>query len=117
MDDGYTEWENEMEQKSRYFKTAADVYYWLYEGWAVYDDPWEAMLSCSVTSPKYCGGDCWTQWKHDHYVGHKNVEERALKDPYTRSYLKRFGLLPEVDEVDTSNVDAVQEMDSGQTLK
>jgi len=52
------------------------------------------MLYCNVTSPKYRGGNWWKRWKHDHYVGHEDVEERALKDPYTRSYLKRFGLLP-----------------------
>lgn len=116
MEDECTEWENEMERNTRYLKTIADVYYWLYEGWAVYDDPWDAMEYCSVTSSKYRGGDWWEQWKHDHYVGHENVEERALKDPYVCSYLKRFGLLPD-DKTAEPLSPIKNELENSQVLK
>lgn len=78
--------------------TIEDVYFYLYEGWSVYDDPLAAMGYCSVTSPRCLSLEGWRQWKHDHYVGDASIRERALKDPLARLYLKRFGLLSE-DEV------------------
>ena len=75
--------------------TIEDVYFYLYEGWSVYDDPLAAMSYCSVISPRCLSLEAWSQWKHDHYVGDEGVRERALKDPLARLYLKRFGLLPE----------------------
>ena len=75
--------------------TIKDMYDCIY-GWATcYDEPWNAMLYCNVTSPKYRGGDFWEQWKHDHYVGDEGLEERAMKDRYVRSKLRKVGLLPE----------------------
>lgn len=84
-----------MEQSGRSWEIE-DVYQYLY-GWAIcYDEPLNAMFYSDITSPHYLG-DQWKTWKKEHYVGHKDLRERALKDSLTRSYLKRFGLLPEDD--------------------
>lgn len=75
--------------------TIEDVYRYLYGTFAGYDEPQKAMSYCDVTSPRYRGGDWWNQWKREHWMGCEGMCERALKDPYVCSYLKRFGLLPE----------------------
>lgn len=74
--------------------TIEGVYYYLYGSFANYDEPLKAISYCSVTNPKYRGGDWWQQWKHEHWVGSEGMRERALNDPYVCSCLKRFGLLP-----------------------
>lgn len=103
MDNKYIESVDEAtEQDDRYLKTIADVYFYLYGGWYVYDEPMNAYRYGTITSPAYIGGDAWKQWMHDHYVGTENVEERVLKDPYARSYLKRYGLLPECEDIEPS---------------
>ena len=78
--------------------TIEDVYFYLYEGWSVYDDPCAAMSYCDITGPQRLSFEELREWKKAHYVGDKNMKERALKDPLARLYLKRFGLLPENDE-------------------
>lgn len=75
--------------------TIEDVCYYLYGSFANYDEPLKAISYCTVTNPRYRGGDWWKQWKHEHWVGSEGISERALKDPYVCSYLKRFGLLSE----------------------
>jgi len=77
--------------------TIEDVCFYLYGSFANYDEPQKAMSYCDVTSPRYRGGDWWKQWKHEHWVGSEGMRERALKDPYIRSYLERFNLLSEDD--------------------
>ena len=77
--------------------TVEAVCYYLYGSFANYDEPQKAMSYCDVTSPRYRGGDWWNQWKHEHWVGSEGMRERALKDPYIRSYLERFNLLSEDD--------------------
>ena len=77
--------------------TIEDVCFYLYGIFANYDEPQKAMSYCDVTSPRYRGGDWWKRWKHEHWVGSVGMRERALKDPYVRSYLKRFGLLPKAE--------------------
>lgn len=74
--------------------TIEDVYYYLYGSFASYDEPLKAMSYCDVTSPRYRGRDWWKRWKEEHWVGRDGMRERALKDTYACSYLKRFGLLP-----------------------
>ena len=74
--------------------TIEDVYYYLYGSFASYDEPLKAISYCTVTNPRYRGGDWWKQWKHDHWVGTEGMQERALKDPYVCLYLRLFGLLP-----------------------
>lgn len=97
MDIENMEQDEDIEQSGRQW-TIEDVCYYLYGSFANYDKPFEAMFYCDVTSPLYRGGDWWKQWKDEHWVGRDGMKECALKDPYTRSYLKRFGLLPEDDE-------------------
>ena len=75
--------------------TIEDVYYYLYGSFANYDEPLKAISYCTVTNPRYRGGDWWKQWKHEHWVGSEGMGERARKDPYVCLYLKKFGLLPE----------------------
>ena len=85
--------EEESDENEHREWTISEVYFWRY-GWAgCYDNPWDAWAYGDVTSPRYCGGDFWEQWKHEHWVGRENVEERALADPFVRKHLKSFGLL------------------------
>ena len=93
MEFGCFDTEDEQEEQIKY--TIGEVWFMFYGGAGCYDDPWKAMEYGDVISPLNFGGDFWEQWKKDHYVGRKNVEERALKDPLVRKWLIRFGLLPD----------------------
>lgn len=84
----------EVEEQRNKNWTIEEVYCYIYGWCAYYDAPWDAGAYCDVTHPKYRGRDWWEQWKHDHWVGEENMKERALADPYVRSYLIKFGILP-----------------------
>ena len=87
------EMEEEMKQSGSLW-TIEDTYLYLYGWCAYYDEPWKAMAYGNIASPLYRGGDFWRQWKHEHWAGCEGMRERALKDPYVCSYLRRYGLLP-----------------------
>lgn len=76
------EQEEEKELKTVGQWTVEDVCCLLYGGFANYSEPLKAMEYSDVTSPLYRGGDWWEQWKQEHWVGRKGMQER-------------FGLLPE----------------------
>lgn len=87
--------DDEQEESEQKLLTIRDVYFHVY-GWAgCYDDPWGAWAYGTVTSPNYCGSDFWHQWQHEHWVGHNDVEERALADPLVRKQLVKHGLIHE----------------------
>ena len=95
---GFDCFEPEHEEIEKRQWTISEVYFFVY-GWAgCYDKPWDAWAYGNITSPRYRGGDFWEQWKHEHWVGRENVEERALADPFARKNLKSFGLLTDDDE-------------------
>lgn len=41
---------------------------------SVYDDPLQAFIYGTITSPQYLGYDEWERWKQEHYIGERGKQ-------------------------------------------
>ncbi len=60
-------------------------------GWSVYDDPLQAWLYGTITSPVYLGGEELHKWRQEHYIGDAgyNHETGKITHPKLRQFFDK----------------------------